>query len=385
VVLVGKTVSTLIKELHDATQAEIRFYDRSGQTLLSTFHDPPTLEAGLVNQILSNQDTHSLKRELDSPREVDISNVTYGEILGPWELRDKQVDLGVIGTALPRTIPVWASAATRVEITLLFSLALFLVIMLGVNIANVITRPLRQLVLASEQVAGGDLTVQVTPKGSDEISQLTYSFNDMVESLSHSKMELLKAYDSTLVGWSNALELRDQETQGHTQRVASLTLDLACWMDVPQADLDNIRRGALLHDIGKMGIPDSILRKPGKLTEAEWEIMRKHPQYAYEMIYPIEYLRPALDIPYCHHERWDGTGYPRGLKGDAIPLAARIFTVVDVWDAMRSHRPYRAALSVDEVCDYLNSASGTHFDPAVVDAFFEMLGRKPCEIDIQGA
>lgn len=385
VVLVGKTLPSLIKELHDATQAEITFYDRSGRTLLSTFHDSPSLEAGLVSQILAAQETHSLKRELDSPRELDISNVTYGEILGPWELRDKQVDLGVIGTALPQTIPVWASAATRVEITLLVSLALFLVIMLGVNIANVITRPLRQLVLASEQVAEGDLTVQVTPKGSDEISQLTHSFNEMVQSLSDSKMDLLKAYDSTLVGWSNALELRDQDTQGHTQRVTSLTVDLARWMGVPQADLDNLRRGALLHDIGKMGIPDSILRKPGKLTKAEWEIMRKHPRYAYEMIYPIEYLRPALDIPYCHHERWDGTGYPRGLKGDEIPLAARIFAVIDVWDAMRSQRPYRAALSVEEVCDYLNSASGTHFDPAVVDAFFEMLGRKPCEIDFQGA
>jgi len=240
------------------------------------------------------------------------------------------------------------------------------------------------LVLASKQVSDGDLTVQVTPKGSDEISLLTQSFNQMVHSLSDSKMDLLKAYDSTLVGWSNALELRDQETEGHTQRVTSLTLDLARWMGVPESDLDNIRRGALLHDIGKMGIPDSILRKPGKLTEAEWVIMRKHPQYAYEMIYPIEYLRPALDIPYCHHEHWDGTGYPRGLKGNDIPLAARIFTVIDVWDAMRSQRPYRSALSVEVVCDYLNTASGTHFDPAVVDAFFELLGRKPCEIDFLG-
>jgi HD-GYP domain-containing protein (c-di-GMP phosphodiesterase class II) len=155
-------------------------------------------------------------------------------------------------------------------------------------------------------------------------------------------------------------------------------------MGFPQSDLDNMRRGALLHDIGKMGIPDSILRKPGKLTEEEWVIMRKHPEYAYEMIYPIEYLRPALDIPYCHHERWDGKGYPRGLKGEQIPLAARIFTVIDVWDAMRSHRPYRPALPIDEVCDYLHSASGKHFDPAAIAAFFEMLGRKPGETTFPG-
>jgi putative nucleotidyltransferase with HDIG domain len=384
VALVGKTLPTLLKELHDATQAEITMYDRSGQTLLSTFRDPNTLDAGWAGQILARQDTHSLKRVLETPRQVNISNVTYGEILGPWELRGRTEDLGVIGTALPQILPVWASAATRVEITLLFSLALFLVIMLGVSIANVITRPLRSLLLASEQVAGGDLTVQVTPKGNDEIAILTQSFNEMVHSLSDSKMDLLKAYDSTLVGWSNALELRDQETEGHTQRVTALTIDLARWMGVPDIDLDNIRRGALLHDIGKMGIPDMILLKPGKLTPAEWVIMRKHPQYAYEMIYPIEYLRPALDIPYCHHERWDGAGYPRGLKGEDIPMAARIFAVIDVWDAMRSHRPYRQALPVDEVCEYINSASGAHFDPAVVDAFFELLGRRPCEIEFPG-
>jgi putative nucleotidyltransferase with HDIG domain len=384
VALVGRTLPTLIKELREATQAEVTFYDRAGNVLLSTFRDSPSLETGLAEEILANQDTHSLKRILDAPREVNISNVTFGEILGPWELRNGVEDIGVIGTSLPQILLVWASAATRVEIMLIVSLALFLVIMLGVNIANVITRPVRKLVLASEQVAAGDLTVQVPPTGNDEISTLAEAFNQMVYSLRDSKMDLLKAYDSTLVGWSNALELRDQETQGHTQRVTELSLDLARWMGIQESDLDNIRRGALLHDIGKMGIPDSILLKPGKLTPAEWVIMRKHPQYAYEMIYPIEYLRPVLDIPYCHHERWDGTGYPRGLKGEEIPMAARVFAVIDVWDAMRSHRPYRPALSVDEVCEYISTASGTHFDPAVVDAFFELLGRRPCEAVFQG-
>lgn len=384
VALVGRTLPTLIQELREATQAEVTFYDRAGNVLLSTFHDSPSLETGLAEEILANQDTHSLKRILDAPREVNISNVTFGEILGPWELRNGVEDIGVIGTSLPQILLVWASAATRVEIMLIVSLALFLVIMLGVNIANVITRPVRKLVLASEQVAAGDLTVQVPPTGNDEISTLAEAFNQMVYSLRDSKMDLLKAYDSTLVGWSNALELRDQETQGHTQRVTALSIDLARSMGIQESDLDNIRRGALLHDIGKMGIPDSILLKPGKLTPAEWVIMRKHPQYAYEMIYPIEYLRPVLDIPYCHHERWDGTGYPRGLKGEEIPMAARVFAVIDVWDAMRSHRPYRPALSVDEVCEYISTASGTHFDPAVVDAFFELLGRRPCEAVFQG-
>ena len=155
----------------------------------------------------------------------------------------------------------------------------------------------------------------------------------MFEELNRSHLELTLAYDTTIEGWAQALELRDRETEGHTRRVADLTVKLAQALGVKSEDLIHIRRGALLHDIGKMGIPDRILLKPGPLTPEEWEIMKKHPVYAWELLSPIKYLRPALDIPYYHHERWDGTGYPRGLKGEEIPLSARIFAVVDVWDA----------------------------------------------------
>jgi HD-GYP domain-containing protein (c-di-GMP phosphodiesterase class II) len=155
-----------------------------------------------------------------------------------------------------------------------------------------------------------------------------------------------------------------------------MTLKLARIMGIDPTDLLTIRRGALLHDIGKMGVPDAILLKPGKLTAEEWEIMRKHPLFAYKMLWPIEYLRPSIDIPYCHHEHWDGSGYPRGLKDEEIPLVARIFCIADVWDAMRSDRPYRAALSEDQVCEYILSASGSHFDPQVVDAFFDLLAEQ---------
>ncbi len=197
-------------------------------------------------------------------------------------------------------------------------------------------------------------------------------FND----LSQSNLELQHAYDATIQGWARAIELRDMGTSEHSQRVVAITLNLARKMGVDENTLTHIRRGAMLHDIGKMAIPDGILLKAGKLTDDEWKLMKKHPQYAYDMLSNIEYLRPALDIPYCHHERWDGTGYPRGLAGDAIPLAARIFAVVDVWDALQSDRSYRDAWSITEAAQYLKEESGKHFDPQIVTAFLELVGEK---------
>jgi PAS domain S-box-containing protein/putative nucleotidyltransferase with HDIG domain len=191
----------------------------------------------------------------------------------------------------------------------------------------------------------------------------------LLEDLQRSNLELMLAYDATLEGWSRALDLRDRETEGHTQRVAELALRLARTMGVPAERLEHVRRGALLHDIGKMGIPDGILLKPGPLTEVEWQVMRMHPVYARDLLYPITYLRQAIDIPYCHHEKWDGTGYPRGLKGEEIPLPARIFAVVDVWDALLSDRPYRTAWPKEKALGYLREQSGRHFDPNVVDVF----------------
>jgi PAS domain S-box-containing protein/putative nucleotidyltransferase with HDIG domain len=196
----------------------------------------------------------------------------------------------------------------------------------------------------------------------------------LFEELQRSNSELFLAYETTLEGWTAALDLRDKETEGHTQRVTEMTLRLARAMGFDEEALVHVRRGALLHDIGKMGIPDAILLKPGQLDEEEWEIMRRHPTYAYELLSPIAYLRPALDIPYCHHEKWDGTGYPRGLQGDQIPLAARLFAVVDVWDALRSDRPYRKGWPAGEVLEHIRSLSGTHLDPAVVEAFLRLMG-----------
>jgi len=186
-------------------------------------------------------------------------------------------------------------------------------------------------------------------------------------------IELSLSYDNTLEGWARALELRDVETEGHSRRVTEMTVRLARMLGIGDSDLEHIRRGALLHDIGKMGIPDSILLKAGKLTSEEWNIMRQHPIYAYEMLSPITYLHPALDIPYCHHEKWDGSGYPRGLKGEEIPLAARIFAIVDVLDALTSDRPYRKAWSYQKALDYIREQVGKHFDPQVVEVFLKLI------------
>jgi putative nucleotidyltransferase with HDIG domain len=185
------------------------------------------------------------------------------------------------------------------------------------------------------------------------------------------QLELTQTYEATLEGWVRALDLRDNETEGHTRRVTEMSIRLARALGLSEEDVIHIRRGALLHDIGKIAIPDSILLKPGPLNDEELAVMRQHTRFAQEMLAPIGYLRPAIDIPRCHHERWDGSGYPQGLRGEAIPLAARLFAVVDVWDALRSDRPYRPALPEDQVRAHIAREAGSHFDPSVVKVFLE--------------
>ncbi len=185
--------------------------------------------------------------------------------------------------------------------------------------------------------------------------------------------ELTRAYDATIEGWARALDLRDHETEGHFRRVTEMTVRLAQTLGIGDSEIVHIRRGALLHDIGKVAVPDVVLLKPGPLNDEEWAVMRQHPVWAYEMLAPIEFLHPALDIPFCHHEKWDGSGYPRGLSGENIPLAARLFALVDVWDALSSDRPYRRAWPEGRVLDHLSSLSGTHFEPRLVEAFLRLL------------
>ncbi len=187
---------------------------------------------------------------------------------------------------------------------------------------------------------------------------------------------MLQAYDDTLMGWANFLDLRDKETEGHTVRVLERTMKAAQRLGVREEDMEHLRRGVLLHDIGKVGVPDHILNKPGPLTDEEWAIMKKHPDYAYQMLSPISFLKPALDVPYCHHEKWDGSGYPRGLKGKEIPFAARIFTVFDVYDAITNDRIYKKANTKEKAIAYLRENAGVIFDPDILEVCIEVIKEK---------
>jgi GAF domain-containing protein len=252
-----------------------------------------------------------------------------------------------------------------------------------IQVGSVIAAPL----LWKDQVLGAFHVEHPSPNafGPDDIEIVSLFAEQAAVAIANARLiyntetarkELELGYTATLEGWVRALDLRDQETEGHTQRVTDLTVELARRMDVAEDQLEPIRRGALLHDIGKIGIPDAILRKPGPLTEDEWTIMRRHPQMAWDMLSPIEYLRTALAIPYGHHERWDGSGYPLGTKGRQIPQAARIFSVVDVYDALRSNRPYRDGWPEEQVIDYIKERSGVSFDPEIIDAFLDMMSER---------
>jgi HD-GYP domain-containing protein (c-di-GMP phosphodiesterase class II) len=196
---------------------------------------------------------------------------------------------------------------------------------------------------------------------------------ELFENLQRSKDDLTRSYDATIEGWVRALDLRDKETEGHSIRVMEMTVKLARAMGMSEDELVHIRRGALLHDIGKIGIPDKILHKPAPLDAEEWAIMKRHPQFSYDMLAPIDFLRPALDIPFSHHEKWDGSGYPQGLAGEEIPLPARVFAIVDVWDALSFDRPYRKAWSQQRVRKHLRQLAGSHFDPQVVEVFLQVI------------
>jgi HD-GYP domain-containing protein (c-di-GMP phosphodiesterase class II) len=231
-------------------------------------------------------------------------------------------------------------------------------------------------------IVGRNLTKKDVPTMQAFANQIAVALENarLVNRLQSAHDELETAYQATLEGWVKALDLRDEETEGHSQRVTETTVQLANFMGINQIQLPHIQRGALLHDIGKMAVPDNILRKPGPLDETEWKTMRQHPVTAWHWLSRIQYLHSALDIPHRHHERWNGSGYPDGLMRDEIPMSARVFAVVDVWDAMSSDRPYRKAIPKKQVLQHIGEQAGLLFDPQVADAFMQFHSEKKGEL-----
>jgi len=362
--LVGKSLPSLVQELRETTLAQTTIYDFEGKVLATTFLEEQNIPSDLVSQALADQDESSfLNNKI-------IADLNYTELLGPWEVRN-DLDIGLIGASLPQTFLVHTSWITRTQIFIALGAFISLILIIGYRLANRISKPLENLAKASEEVASGNYLVALDTPGTNEVATLTNSFNQMLKSLKLSQFELVEAYDNSLEGWSRALSLRDHNTDRHSKRVVELTLKMAKLLGISDTEYESMRRGALLHDIGKVGIPDNILQKTGPLTEEEWTIMQKHPLYAVELLKPVSFLRESLDIPLYHHEKWDGTGYPYGIKGEDIPLSARIFAVADVFDALASSRPYRKAWTREEALKYLYENRGTHFDPNIVDFFFK--------------
>ncbi|MCW5877650.1 MAG: HD domain-containing protein [Anaerolineales bacterium] len=363
--LAGVSLNTLSVQVRAETLAQVSFYDNSGFPLSSSFEEAMPLDAFQLSDLRAHPED-GVSRNLGSAQSGQ------NELISAWQVRDTQA-LGYLGIALAPRFLVQASQFTRENTLVLMVASLLLVILIGLLIANYISRPIQELKLAAQQIAAGNLQVSVPEQGQNEISVLSQSFNAMAKSLRGSRRQLFKAYDETIEGWAQATDLRDHETEGHSRRVADLSVQLAKSLGLHGADLVHLYRGALLHDIGKIGIRDEILLKPGKLDAEELLQMQKHPVLAKDFLEKIEFLQPAMDVPYAHHERWDGSGYPRGLKGTDIPLSARIFAVVDVWDALTSDRPYRRAWSRAETLAHIKEQSGKHFDPAMAQAFLEMM------------
>jgi HAMP domain-containing protein len=366
VVMTGQPATTLAETIRQQTLAQVSFYDLQGNPLTTSLTAIQPIDVTQVNEILARQEEGSFQRGI-----VD-SGIEYRELLVTLEVREGE-DVGLMGLALPENFIAQTSQITRSNTYVLIGTGLFLAIVVGVVVAGRITRPIQDLKQAAQRVAQGDLEVKVNPRGQDEVGILSNSFNLMVDSLNESQKELISTYNKTIEGWARALDLRDHETEGHSRRVADLSVELAAYLGLKGEELEHIRRGALLHDIGKIAIPDSILLKEGKLTEAEIGQMRQHPVYAQLFMGEIEFLKPAMDIPVSHHEKWDGSGYPKGLRGEEIPFAARIFAIVDVWDALTSDRPYRTAMKRSEALAYIESESNRHFDPKVAAAFKQLI------------
>jgi putative nucleotidyltransferase with HDIG domain len=334
------------------------FYDLAGRPLASSAQGPSTIHPAVLAAIASDNAVR-----FDESR----SGHAYGELFSAWSPRGSE--LAYLGVAQSADGLANSQAQVRVLFALLFTAGALLALVIGTVMAAFITRPLDRLVQAMRAVSAGDLQHRATVRSHDEIGYLAQTFNEMTHSLAEKTAALEETAFASIEALARAIDARDPSTYGHSARVAAVSVEIASALDLPTEEREALRRAALLHDIGKIGVEDRLLRKPGPLTEAEAADMHEHPRIGHSMLKGLPFLQPSLAGILHHHERWDGQGYPMGLQGDAIPLAVRILSVADVFDALTSDRPYRRGLSFRAAAAAITRESGQQFDAVVVRAF----------------
>ena len=357
-ILVGEPLSEIAQGIRSYRASELIFYDPQGQVLTSSLAKSPALPSNIESLVGQEQPVRIM---------AALSGHQYGVLFTDWTVCGAL--LGYLGVALPADSMEASLNQLKTVLILTFVLAALLTLLIGGVLANRISRPIEQLVASTHVVAAGDLSHRATVRGRDEIGYLARSFNDMTASLEAKTHALEESYFASMEALARALDARDTSTFGHSARVAAMSIELADAMDLAWPQREALRRAALLHDIGKIGVDDRILRKPGALSKREMAHVREHPLTGYDMLKGLPFLQDSLAAIRHHHERWDGTGYPDRLMGEAIPLVGRILSVADVFDAITSKRPYRTGESLEAAAQIIKDAAGTQFDPRVVMAF----------------
>ncbi len=358
-VLVGESLVEIGDSIRDSRASELVFYDPSGRVLLSSLNGAPALPPSVLAQL--GQGPVRMSQVIDQH--------PYQFLVGNWRLRSSSV--GYLAAVL-RADAVEASVAQiRLLMVLVFAAAALMTLLFGTLVARRITRPVEHLVRSTAAVSAGDLSHRAPVESNDEIGSLAESFNAMAASLEQKTTELEESYFASIESLARAIDARDPSTFGHSTRVAAISLQIAQTMGLDAETQKTLRRAALLHDIGKIGIEDRVLHKPGPLTDEEWAAMKQHPLIGHKMLSGLHFLQPSLVGVLHHHERWDGKGFPDGLRGDAIPAHIRVLTVADALDAMTSDRPYRAGLAFEEALAEIQKRAGTQFEPAAVEALMK--------------
>jgi putative nucleotidyltransferase with HDIG domain len=355
-VLVGESLIEIADSIRDSRASDLVFYDPSGRVLLSSLSGAPSLTPSVVAQL--GQAPVRMSQVID--------HHPYQFLVGNWRLRNSSI--GYLA-AVERADAVEASVAQiRWLMVLVFAAAALMTLVFGTLVARRITRPIEHLVRSTAAVSAGDLSHRAPVESNDEIGALAESFNAMAASLGQKTTELEESYFDSIESLARAIDARDPSTFGHSTRVAAISLEIAQAMGLDAESQKTLRRAALLHDIGKIGVEDRVLHKAGPLTDDEWEVMRQHPLIGYKMLSGLHFLKPSLVGVLHHHERWDGKGFPGGLKGTAISAHIRILSVADALDAMTSDRPYRKGLPFEDALAEIQKRAGTQFEPAVAEA-----------------